>query len=121
MNNRRFLNTVGYIFGGHLALVILISVFIVYCKIFQPGPYEAPLIWGLLTFIDFPLSLVLVFTAGYCSVGVPFFFHISEQNWVFFDILWPSVVFQLVGTTNWILVVVFLKYLSNKMENWTYH
>jgi len=92
------------IFVVHLVFVVLIGCLVLE-KVFYETPYytgEASLGWMVFLVIDFPASVIVMITSGPGVVGLPWF--IGERNHVVGDVIWPGIVFQIIGTVNWFLI-----------------
>ncbi|MDR0336405.1 MAG: hypothetical protein LBI18_04875 [Planctomycetaceae bacterium] len=95
------------------------TAIIIYAKIACPPPFEAPLLWAIFLLIDFPiLILVMITTSGQTvvSISIPFYCGVSEKNWQFNDVIWSGLVFQFIGTINWLLLKMFYLYLFEKKK-----
>ena len=96
------------IFIIHLIVVLLTVVFVT-CIAFSSGPNgnindEACLVWAAFLLFDFPCSIIVMVTSGPGVVGVPEF--VRGGGFFVSEILWPGMVFQVVGTINWVLIMM---------------
>ena len=105
------------IFVVHFALVTLtcwdIHYYILHEKPYYTG--EASLIWILFLVIDFPSSIIVFITSGPGVVGLPWF--IDAKNHVMSDVVWPGLVFQIVGTMNWFLIYFAVRRLWKRKKD----
>jgi hypothetical protein len=107
-----FYHTFKPVFILHLIGVILIGVCIVLCQT-GSGPFEAPFLWAIFLLIDFPCSIIVFVTGGVSVVGIPEYYI---GNWFVCDVLWPSVVFQFVGTINWFLILGVYHFIKKRYK-----
>lgn len=101
------------VFSIHLVLVGLICWSIIQTKTYYAPPDESDFTWIILLILDFPLSLIVLFTSGPAVVSMPEFLNPVSRFFnfsgifpssAFRDIIWPAIVFQIVGTANWMLI-----------------
>ena len=111
-NNRllRKIKKIACIFSVHLFLVVGMCTSVYCSKIYGSEPYEAPLDWMLFVIIDFPMSSFVLITAGHDVVSVPAAFGVDETDWFFRDVLWPGIIFQIIGTINWVILFYLCRY-----------
>jgi hypothetical protein len=94
----------------------------VYCKLFYPPPYEAPLLWAAFLLIDFPASIIVImvglkYGSLYGPFGVPqFLCDYYNEHWLIISVIWPAIVFQLVGTVNWTICLWLYFWLNKKRD-----
>jgi len=98
------------IFVIHLILVIIVGGSIYYDTIYHSGSDESLLLWAVFLAIDFPMSIIVMITSGPSVVGVPrFLLSYFHGSLIFRDVIWPGLVFQVVGVCNWILLIYLYK------------
>jgi hypothetical protein len=100
------------IFVAHLVLVIAACGFIIYTKFVCSPPDESFLTWGIFLLIDFPMSVFVLLTSAPAVVSYPEWLKLYFRGWVFQELIWPGLVFQIVGTINWIA----LFYISSHLK-----
>ena len=72
---------------------------------------------------DFPASIILVvsgiyFGAVYGVVGVPEFLDdYFGGHWLLVDVIWPALVFQIIGTINWTMLIYLLRIALHSRRN----
>ncbi len=106
--------TVAKIFLAHLFLVTVTCLWIIYSKFSLPESDESFFIWATFLVIDFPVSIVVMLTSGPNVVSVPQWIRAYFQGWIFVDLIWPAIVFLVIGTMNWVALIYLYKLFSKK-------
>ena len=75
---------------------------------------EASLGWMIFLAVDFPASILVMITSGASIVSVPECF--MKNGIVFRDVIWPGIVFQVLGTINWFVIVCFWKQIQRLLD-----
>ncbi|MDO4575978.1 MAG: hypothetical protein Q4D98_12275 [Planctomycetia bacterium] len=86
------------IFLIHFWFVLLLVTRLFYDH-FHADSIETEVWWSVFLIADFPLSTLLLLPQEPLLLSIP-----ESQAWFFIDILLPAVVFQIVGTCNWLLL-----------------
>ncbi len=106
------------VFLVHLAPVLLICGAIVhgYLTKDHTGELHFMWIWGVI--MDFPLSLLLFFVSGAGIGTAPLeWMGVEHRWWPLHDVIWPGVIFQTVGTLNWLGIVLVVRALRKRGRN----
>jgi len=94
------------IFFIHILLVIVVSGIVIYSeKYFSPSS-EGRLLWAMFLLLDFPMSIIVMVTSGPGVVGEPECLEpYFRRSWFLCDVIWPGMIFQVIGSLNWIFLV----------------
>ena len=113
---------VSKIFLIHFFLVVIVCGSMIHANKYNPETAgEASLMWATFLLLDFPMSIIVMLTSGPGVVGIPKLLASYSRDWFFTDVIWPGLVFQIVGVINWILLIYLFKayypYLSKWLPN----
>jgi len=70
---------------------------------------EAVMLWLLFFFLDFPLGFLYLVGAWMAD---PVFVWLGADRSMMNNVVFPAIFFQIVGTINWVIIVLFLRWLS---------
>ena len=87
-------------------VIHLIPVLFVLFSIARTG--EAVMLWLLFLFIDFPLAWLYIPVTLFVE---PLFRPDIIRCPTFWNVTFPAIFFQIVGTINWVIIVLFLRWL----------
>lgn len=107
--------TVTNVFLVHLFLVIIVCFYIVGSEFYFPQQSdEVFLVWAIFLVVDFPTSIIVLLTSGPTVVSIPKWISIYYHGKFFSELVWPAVIFQIVGTINWITLIYLYKLFFHK-------